>query len=195
VPRLLASHSEIKLEEGRKQQSSVNKGDDQNFALPGPLDSSLATLRDEDDKLEPDQGRRLPYTRRQLIKYNEKKNSGSAHADMVTLDTFEAWYKEAGKSIVPWMELLQVANWETPPKSTAKKPEETASLNDSLSPGSLMTEDDASRTLVSFDFSGATSGDEIPLCINISEDNLFALKHLEQRTALMHPPASDVCRS
>jgi hypothetical protein len=56
-----------------------------------------------------------------------------------------------------------------------------------------MTEDDASRTLVSFDFSGATSGDEIPLCINISEDNLFALKHLGN-AALMHQPASDVCK-
>jgi hypothetical protein len=72
---------------------------------------------------------------------------------------------------------LQVANWNSSEVCYCQKPEETASLNDSLSPGSLMTEDDASRTLVSFDFSGATSGDEI-LCINISEDNLFALKHL-----------------
>jgi Ca2+-binding EF-hand superfamily protein len=187
----------LKLEEGTQTTSPVStKGDDQEFrpCQSPSFDSSLATLRDEDDKLGliKEIEEIAVYAADELIKYSEKKNSGKT--DAICLETFEAWYEEAGKSIVPWMELLQVANWETPPKSTAKKPEETASFSESLTPGSLMTEDDASRTLVSFDFSGATSGDETPLCINISEDNLFALKHLEHRTALMHQPATDVCK-
>jgi Ca2+-binding EF-hand superfamily protein len=190
----------FKCEEGTATTGQVSgdddtKGDDQEFrpCQSPSFDSSLATLRDEDDKLGlvKEIEEIAVYAAEELIKYSEKKKVGSA--DAVTLDTFEAWYKEAGKSIVPWMELLEVSNWKTPPKAAAKKSEETASFSES-SPGSLMTEDDASRTLVSFDFSGATSGDETPLCIHISEDNLFALKHLEQRTALMHQPAAHVCK-
>lgn len=60
------------------------------------------------------------------------------------------------------------------------------------SPGSLINEDNTSRTLVSFDFSG--SGHPTPFCINISEDNLYALRHFVHRTGLMHCSAPDICK-
>ena len=55
-----------------------------------------------------------------------------------------------------------------------------------------MNEEDTSRTLVSFDFNG--SGSPTPLLINITEDNLFALQALVQRTNLMQRTAADICK-
>jgi hypothetical protein len=133
VPRLLASpQRKLKLEEGRKQQ--VQWGDDQNFDLARSFfDSSLATARQKMTSWSLiKEMKRLPYTRRQIDQIQRKKIR--AVLMLIWLYHFEAWYKEAGKSIVPWMgfaghklELLRVY---------CQKPEETASLNDSLSPGS-----------------------------------------------------------
>ena len=68
----------------------------------------------------------------------------------------------------------------------------TQTKSEDSSPGSLLDEDITSRTLVSFDFSG--SGHPTPLCINISEDNLYALRHFVHRTGLMHCPAPEICK-
>jgi hypothetical protein len=128
------------------------------------------------------------YAADELI--NTKKKKNSVRADVIWIP-WKRGTSEAGKSIVPWMGFAG-CKLRTPPKS-CQKPEETASLNDSLSPGSLMTEDDASRTLVSFDFSGATSGDEIPMH-QYFRGQLVCAEASGQRTALMHQPASDVCK-
>lgn len=79
-------------------------------------------------------------------------------------------------------------------RDTHKKHEATVPRvkSEDDSPGSLLDEDSTSRTLVSFDFSG--SGHPAPLCINISEDNLYALRHFVHRTGLMHCPAPEICK-
>lgn len=64
--------------------------------------------------------------------------------------------------------------------------------SDDDSPGSLINEDNTSRTLVSFDFSG--SDHPTPLCISISEDNLYALRQFVTRTGLMNCPAPEICK-
>ena len=82
---------------------------------------------------------------------------------------------------------------EKPSDVSMKNPANLASVkSEEDSPGSLIHEDSASRTLVSFDFSG--SGHPVPLCINISEDNLYALRHFVHRTGLMHCPAPEICK-
>lgn len=79
-----------------------------------------------------------------------------------------------------------------PEKNYGAVPSTLANTNHD-SPGSLVNEDsNSSRTLVSFDFSG--SGQPSALCINISEDNLYALRHFVHRTGLMHRTAAEICK-
>jgi Ca2+-binding EF-hand superfamily protein len=49
-----------------------------------------------------------------------------------------------------------------------------------------------SRTLVSFDFSSAIPSDHEPLCIQISDVNLLALRRLVYSTSLVHTPTHEV---
>jgi Ca2+-binding EF-hand superfamily protein len=81
-----------------------------------------------------------------------------------------------------------------PPSRSVPQADNEISRSESAetSPGSLINEDSTSRTLVSFDFSGSGSPD--PFCINISEDNLTALRHFVQRTGLMHCHAPEICK-
>ena len=73
------------------------------------------------------------------------------------------------------------------------KPDHPVSQTDShdTSPGSLINEDSTSRTLVSFDFRGAGHP---TFCINISDNNLTALRFFVERTGLMHCPANEICK-
>jgi hypothetical protein len=164
-------------------------------------DSSLATLRDEDDhgSLRKEIEDIATFAADELIKY-ALRNDETIKAD-VTVDfaTFGSWYNASGGAIVPWIELLQLSKWKAPAKPSNASKEDTEVSNgtakadrDDTSPGSLMPEEDLSRTLVSFDFNG--SGSPTPLLINISEDNLLALQALVQRTNLMHRTASDICK-
>jgi len=193
----------VKREDGTETATATTKtlseeetraADEQGFrpCQSPSFDSSLATLRDEDDKLglQKEIEEIAVFAADELVKYSEKEHSSAG----VSLATLEAWYELAGETIVPWMELLQVSNWKTPLVQAAPTKESQDADSPHESPGSLMTEDDASRTLVSFDFSGASANNESPLCAQISEDNLFALRHLEERTALMHQPASHICK-
>lgn len=164
-------------------------------------DSSLATLRDDDDHslvgMRKDLEDLAVYAANELIKYASAR---SARADqkkesdvVVDFALFGTWYNEAGKSLVPWIELLQLSKWR-PPKEHKKGNGSSKSDSRDSSPGSLLTEaEDRSRTLVSFDFTG--SGSPTPLLINISEDNLRALQALVQRTNLMQRTAADICKT
>ena len=161
-------------------------------------DSSLCTVRDDDDH--PTLGMRkeiediAALAATELIKFastsaEEKKESDS----LVDFVTFGNWYNEVGKSMVPWIELLQLSKWKAPSKEQKKRGGAANTDSRDSSPGSLLTEaEDRSRTLVSFDFTG--SGCPTPLLISISEDNLHALQALVTRTNLMQRTAAEVCK-
>ena len=167
-------------------------------------DSSLATLRDEDDLtgLTKEVHDIAVFAADAVLQY-DRASQTSHHADInsVNFSTFSRWYNENGGMNVPWIELIHISKWQAPGKNTYKsiKPKEgdettvTANMtNDESSPASLATEDDTSRTLVSFDFSGLGSPSQ--MLVTISEDNLHALRELVQRTHLMQLSASDVCK-
>ncbi|KAL7571714.1 hypothetical protein ACA910_002815, partial [Epithemia clementina (nom. ined.)] len=125
------------------------------------------------------------------------------------------WYSDKGKYVAPWLELLSISKW----KAVANQGREMASpassdkedrrvsdehhvdqvnfnkdtlFDEPFKSESISRADDNSKSLVSFDFSG--SGHPKPLCIEISENNLFALRHFVHRTGLMHCPASAMCK-
>lgn len=164
-------------------------------------DSSLATLRDEDDHgcLRKEIEEIATFAADDLIRYALKNRRGDEEADVsVDFAMFGNWYNDSGSSIVPWIELLQLSKWKAPAKPTTASKTKSGESNgtaktetDDSSPGSLTTEEE-SRTLVSFDFNG--SGSPQPLLIKISEDNLLALQALVQRTNLVQRTAADVCK-
>lgn len=161
-------------------------------------DSSLATVRDDDDHSSFGMRKEIEdiaaFAATELIKFaststEEKKESDS----LIDFVTFGNWYNEVGKSIVPWIELLQLSKWKAPSKEQKKRTSAARTDSRDSSPGSLLTEaEDHGRTLVSFDFTG--SGSPTPLLISISEDNLHALQALVTRTNLMQRTAAEVCK-
>lgn len=162
-------------------------------------DSSLATLRDEDDhsvSLRKEIEEIANYAARELILYasDENQNGFSQTSPNIDFNKFGEWYNKNGSSLVPWIELLQQSKWRASSKKTPSKEAEhsTAVGRMGTSPCSLATEDDRSRTLVSFDFNG--SGSPTPLLINITEDNLHALQALVQRTKLCQRTSAEVCK-
>ena len=166
-------------------------------------DSSLATLRDEDDHsgIKKEILDVATYAANDVLKYvakNSKSSSEETHVSnasaSVDFALFSNWYNSDGGAIVPWIELLQLSKWKAPSKSTSRVPDTSVSCttNHETSPGSLTTEDDKSRTLVSFDFTGV--GSPTPMLVKISEDNLVALQELVYRTQLIQRSASDVCK-
>ena len=124
------------------------------------------------------------------------------------------WYSEKGKYVAPWLELLSISKWQevarrrenSSPSSEKEnmrvKSEPLAQINfnkENVYDQPPKTEsrptsavDDTSETIVSFDFSG--SGHPRPLCIEISENNLYALRNFVHRTGLMHCHASAMCK-
>jgi len=162
-------------------------------------DSSLATLRDEDDHplvgMRKDMEDLAVYAANELIKFASESSEEKKELDVgVDFALFSTWYNEVGKSLVPWIELLQLSKWKTPKEHKKGSGSLKSADSRDSSPGSLLTEsEDRSRTLVSFDFTG--SGSPTPLLINISEDNLHALQALVQRTNLMQRTAADICKT
>ena len=161
------------------------------------FDSSLATLRDEDDAmllssssasvLQREIGEIATHAADEWVHHVQQQESPN---NRLTKDTLQQWIKEGeGHSIVPWMELLQIEKWKE--HAGAKKED------DMESPASLTSEGEESPTLISFDFSGSESSrssSPTSLCITISEDNIQALRYLVTRTGLMHRQAADVCK-
>lgn len=198
----------FKLNSGEGTVTTHEETDDDNSRAPcqsPSWDSSLATLRDEDDRgsVRKEIQDIASFAADELIKFAATNTSPDKARNDGTVDlgSFSSWYSASGGTIVPWIELLQLSKW----KSSSKTPDskenserngatrKTDATADDTSPGSLTAEDDdQSRTLVSFDFNG--SGSPAPLLISISEDNLHALQTLVQRTNLMHRTASDICK-
>jgi hypothetical protein len=199
---------------GEGTATTADETDDGESRVPSQSpswDSSLATLRDEDDY--PFQSRKdiqniASNAADHLIHFasiSSKNDDGEAanerNDDSIDFTMFGKWYNDSGDSIVPWVELLRLSKWKSSAKAIKGKSdnrdsngtEKTADTStDDSSPGSLMPEEDQSRTLVSFDFNG--SGSPTPLLINISEDNLHALQALVNRTHLIQCNAADVCK-
>lgn len=193
------------------------------------FDCSLATLRDEDDT--------ATNTVRREIDEISSFAAGEVLSDGVeraTFDLLRSWYDEKGKSVVPWLELLDATKWMStePPSPPCRKTAECdpsmethQALRDdilqvdenerSVSSGSRdircsveeelpvpptaahsqidsLSDGDGSRILVSFDFSG--TGHTTPLCINVSENNIVALRQLVHRTGIVHCQAVEMCR-
>lgn len=159
-------------------------------------------------------------SRRSLLQSGDEANTTEIHKKVETVDfkTFGEWYNSTGSKVVPWLELLQHSKWKPAtqkkdqlpvnqtksPKKIVKNsirdrkrssavisskpvsiPQQSSGLNEPMPP--------ASRTLVSFDFSG--SGSPTPLLINISEDNLTALHTLVNKTNLNTCSAPDACKT
>jgi hypothetical protein len=167
-------------------------------------DSSLATLRDEDDiiGLKKEVLDVAKYAADDLLKFvantstsSSMENNKSTTIPYVDFSMFSRWYNAVGGAVVPWIELLQLSKWKASTKNTLKGSNEETLIqknsDDKLSPGSLMTEDDRSLTMLSFDFTSV--GSPSPMLVKISEDNLVALHELVHRTQLIKRSASDVC--
>jgi hypothetical protein len=167
-------------------------------------DSSLATLRDEDDLTGlTKEIQDIAASAADALLTFESENNTTTKKDVTSVGfaSFSRWYNEQGGANVPWIELIHIPKWQMPVKPSNKlsKPKAgdettvTADMtNDDSSPGSLATEDDTSRTLVSFDFSGL--GSPTQMLVTISEDNLYALRELVQQTHLVQRSAPDICK-
>jgi len=152
----------------------------------------------------------------------------------LSFEKFYSWFKVTGSSIVPWLELMDLAEWQhhqhrecSPVRTSPTKKEHVVEPeivkvkaegspplrgvkveSEDMTPNFFLTEEESStrtdpppsKTLVTFDFTGASSvdGEKIstghsPLCINISEDNLVTLKSLVERTGLASRNPHDLC--
>jgi Ca2+-binding EF-hand superfamily protein len=191
-----------KLHHGDNTVSTQDETEEDESRIPcqsPSWDSSLATLRDEDDHsgLKKEIQDVATYAADDLLNF-AAKNSKSPSLEETSVDfaLFSSWYNADGGVIIPWIELLQLSKWKAPSKNVPKQISETTGsandTNDESSPGSLMAEDDKSRTLVSFDFTDV--GSPSSMLVNISEDNLVALQELVHRTQLIQRSASDVCK-
>jgi len=154
------------------------------------FDSSLATMRSEDGELgsllslKKEIEQVAEYASDEIIKYAAKDDNKE-----VDLELFEKWYEEKGKSVVPWLELLEVSSWKNQESAPVKKVQADESME---SPASLLTECSDSKTILSFDFSDPNSTN--PIVVHITEDNILALNHLVSRTGLSRRHPEEVCR-
>jgi len=152
----------------------------------------------------------------------------------LSFEEFYSWFKVTGSSIVPWLELMDLSEWQhhqhtecspvkIPPTSkedafehevvkvkTEDSPMRSVNVEgEDATPNFFLPEDDKStengcppsKTLVTFNFTGASSVDSekintghSPLCINISEDNLVTLKSLVERTGLASRNPQGLCQ-
>lgn len=156
-------------------------------------DSSLATLREDEDVHQQSPRKEIEdivaYAANDLFAYAAKKHTISERDFLLDFATFGSWYNDQGGAIVPWLELLRLSKWRS---SKSKQGAENKENTTKAAPRRFPSTQDASRTVVSFDFSG--SGTPNPLIINITEDNLAALKLLVAKSNLMHQPSVNVCK-
>jgi Ca2+-binding EF-hand superfamily protein len=169
------------------------------------FDSSLATLRDEDYKdgfwgtIRKEVEEVAEYAADQVCSYVKARRQES----LVSVEAFNEWYDKSGNEIVPWLQLLNLSSWgrqASPasaaiPKSAAASSSRTPKESDKKPAAirkSAASKRQKSRTVVSFDFS---DGDNSKAhTIDLSEDNLYALRDLVDRTRLMESRAADMCK-
>ena len=168
----------------------------QDAAQSGSFDSSIATLRHEDEKDNIVSGN-LRREIEEVAAYAADEVIGFARAldkenNEVDLVMFGDWYNKTGRTIVPWLELLQPSKWKSQERSISKENATAAEQEQSESPSSLLTEEPDSRAVLSFDFSDPSSPSRV--VVHISEDNITALRFFVQRTGLVNLPPEDICR-
>jgi hypothetical protein len=171
------------------------------------FDSSLATLRDEDEHSRghlsssfhpPDLNKIASF-----VVGKAAEASRMSSPDLLTADAWMDWYRSGdGAKVASWLELLELGGWKKHASSSSLSP---GSLSSELPhqpqkqqaqpspPGPIMVT--PSPTLISFDFSTNDSGGRSSsLLIDISEENLLVLREFASTTELWHRPASDMCR-
>jgi len=220
------THKQL-TEDARTERTNVravkNEEDYQDVGVTqgASFDSSLATLADDQEHLRREIEEIASYAADELFRFagtipDAKAKDGegggsSSTADVdepkISFTTFGEWYNATGKSVVPWLELLNLSKWRNHSRGPgAKHPFDDNRVEaDPRSPGSLIDHEDSSPSLISFDFSASITGTTkspsnagtggSSLSIDISEDNLIALNELVHRTGLIHRPAADVCKT
>lgn len=155
------------------------------------FDSTVVTQAMESDRSETirqDVQEIAEYAADQVKKFATSIHGAANQA--ISLATFGEWYNHSGRSIVPWLELLQISKWKHPDRSF----QEDSKLKDPPSfesPASLLEETD-SKAILSFDFSSVESTK--PIILHITEDNIVALRQFVQRSCLVHRQPVDICR-
>lgn len=156
------------------------------------FDSSLATLRDEDEKscnassLKREIEEVTQYATDEVLKFAK---SAESNADGVKATVFLKWWEKEGKDVAPWIELLCNSKWKSQANTKKQAVVDTAAVE---SPGSLLTEASDSRAILSFDFSDPAVPS--PSIVNITEDNILALRNLVHRTGLIERSPEDLCQ-
>lgn len=95
---------------------------------PSPsFDSSLATLKEEDDfttsTVRKEFEEIATYATDRLLKFAQKHNANKNDTVAVNFNTFEQWKRMEGAKVAPWLDLLNLSMWKTPQRSTAKSQE------------------------------------------------------------------------
>ena len=197
--------------ESAKSQDTSNGGSVPTLQSPSPS-FDLSSVKEEEDAtacaLRKEFEEIANYATDRLMNFASAAN-GNKMISCVSVDTFFEWNRAEGYEIVPWMELLHLSKWQTPTRSTAKplvlpgdntqktiksatsleeksvKQEDSPPRLDPPSP-SFYGNDETSRTVVSFDFTGSmpeADASEV-FCINITEENLRTLRNLVRTTGL-----------
>ena len=88
------------------------------------FDSSIATLRDEDEFQPPGVRKEFEdiavYATDRLIRYCVKKGLVNKTNVAINFRAFEDWRKMESHKIAPWLALLDLARWKPPQRSTAR---------------------------------------------------------------------------
>jgi hypothetical protein len=153
------------------------------------FDSSLATLRDEDEK--PGD---ISSLQREITEWSQYAADTVIHfagtsSNQVDFPNFLKWCDNKGRDVASWLEFLDQAQWKSLANIKLEAEQKTSAVE---SPSSLWSESCDGRALLSFDFSEPAAAN--PAVVNISEDNILALKHLVQRTGLCERTPEDLCQ-
>ena len=167
-------------------------GDDDLQCQSSSFDSSLATLRDEDDK--PSDSSSLQAEIDELSKYathSVMQFSGASESNRsaVNVAALLMWCEKQASAAAPWLEFLDYAKWKSLANLKKQVPHNTATVE---SPASLLSEACDGHAILSFDFSEPAAPN--PAIVNITEDNIMALRHMVQQTGLIERSPEDLCQ-
>ena len=86
------------------------------------FDSSLAASKDEDDvdAIRKEFEEIAIYAADLLVDFANKDSADSAKVPSITFDAFNRWRKAEGFNIVPWLDLMDLSKWKTPPRATSE---------------------------------------------------------------------------
>ena len=222
----------VPIQENRSDADSVPP-------LQGPapsFDSSLATLKEEDDfttsAVRKEFEEIATYASDRLLKFSMKGMSGKKEDAKVSFGVFDEWRAAEGGKVAPWVDLFDLTRWRSPARSTSRpreprpqtetaKPKATpppsavkretgqppkegfadsstpsiqAQKKEEVAPSPSFCDTSSSRTVVSFDFTGAMPdvSSESGFCINITEANLMTLRNLVRTTGLACRPTHEI---